>query len=115
MVNEKPMEGLFGMLFSRNLVVLGILFGLLFVWLGNIIFTFSFPPTSSDITGFKVAFFLNSFGYAAITMFLIGGGISNKKFDKLIRMVMIISGVIVLVMTLVISLSSLLALISPYG
>lgn len=114
MTDNKPIEGIFGLIFSKTLIVAGIIFGLLFAWIGYIVFTFSFPPTTEDLTGLKVAFFLNSLGFAAISMFLIGGGISNESLDKFIRTVMVIGGVIVLIMTLVVSLSSLIAMASPY-
>ena len=104
MVNEKPLEGFLGMLFKRNMLVMGILLGLFFVWIGNVVFTISYPLTSSNMTGIKLGIFLNSLGFAGITMFLLGGGFLNKSFDKYIRMIMIISGVIVLIMTLVVSL-----------
>jgi len=112
MVNGRPGEGLFGLIFSKNLICVGILFGILFAWIGNVVFTFSFPPTSADLIGIKIALFLNSLGFASICMFLIGGGIFNQNIDKLIRTMMIIGGVIVLVMSLIVSMSSLISLAS---
>jgi hypothetical protein len=112
MVNSKPGEALFGLVFSKTLIIAGILFGILFAWIGNVVFTFSFPPTSADLIGIKIALFLNSLGFASICMFLLGGGISNQNIDKFVRVVMIIGGVIALVMTLVVSLSSLISLAS---
>lgn len=114
MVNGRATEGLLGIVFSKTLIIGGFLFGLLFAWIGYIVFIFSFPPASTDITGFKVALFLNSLGFASICMFLIGGGIANKDIDKFIRMIMIIGGIIVLIMTIVLSISSLITMSTPY-
>ena len=84
MVNGRATEGLLGVVFSKTLIIGGFLFGLLFAWIGYIVFIFS-TPVSTDITAFKVALFLNSLGFASICMFLIGGGIANINIDKFIR------------------------------
>ena len=104
-------ENVFDTFFSTKLIVLGVLFGLLIVWIGNILFTFIFPPTTVDYTGIRVATFLNAFGLFVMGSFLIGGGISNKILDKFVRLGMIIGGAWLVGTSLVVSYPGLLGTI----
>ena len=108
-INE-PAHQLFQSLFSKNIIVAAILFGILFIWIGVVISTYS-----TDATGWRAAQTLNSLGFSLAGVFLIGGGIINDKMDKLIRVGMIVIGVYMI--TSVLSLTSLLSSIQsliPY-
>jgi len=101
LINE-PTHQLFQSLFSKNLIVAAILLGILFIWIGVIISTFS-----TDLTGWRVAQTLNSLGFSVVGLFLIGGGIANENMDKYIKLGMIVIGVYMI--TSVLSLTSLLS------
>lgn len=103
----QPTYGIFGMLFSKNLIILGVCFGILFAWIGSIIFTFG--TTSQD--AIKAAMVIGNIGFAALGLFLLGGGIFSKEIDKYVRVGMVIMGAYVIVTTLNI-MSSLMSLIS---
>jgi uncharacterized SAM-binding protein YcdF (DUF218 family) len=99
---SEPTHQLFQSLFSKNLIVAAILLGILFIWIGVIISTFS-----TDLTGWRAAQTLNSLGFSVVGIFLIGGGIANDNMDKYIRLGMIVIGVYMI--TSVLSLTSLLS------
>ena len=80
-----PMKNLFDMAFSKTGIILVMAIGILLVWIGLLINTFS---TGNG----NVATLLASMGYAAIALFLSGGGIWNKKIDKYARLGMVIVG-----------------------
>lgn len=103
----QPTYGIFGMLFSKNLIILGVCFGILFAWIGSIIFTFG--TTSQD--AIKAAMVIGNIGFAALGLFLLGGGIFSKEIDKYVRVGMVIMGAYVIVTTLNI-MSSLMSLLS---
>ncbi len=86
----EQIDGIFEKLFSKTLIVGGILLGILLIWIGSIIFTFA----SGD--ALKAASVLNSLGLAAISMFLLGGGLANKNIDKYVRLGMILGGALIL-------------------
>jgi ribosomal protein L40E len=102
-------HGLLELLFSKNIIIAGIILGILFAWIGIIILTFS-----TDTTGFRAASIINSLGLASLSLFLIGGGIANKMIDRYIRIVMIISGSFLLGSSLIISLSTLFSMFRAY-
>lgn len=85
---KEPIHQLFGFLFSKNLIIAAILLGLLLIWVGAIVLTFS-----SDMTGFRAAQVINSLGFFIVGIFLIGGGVVNDTMDKYIRLGMIVIGV----------------------
>jgi hypothetical protein len=99
---SEPVHQLFQSLFSKNIIVAAILLGILFIWIGVIISTFS-----TDSTGYRAAQTLNSFGFSIVGIFLIGGGIVNDNMDRYIRLGMIVIGVYMI--TSVLSLTSLLS------
>ena len=106
------LQGLLDTIFSTKLIILGILFGLLFVWIGAVLNTFIFPPPSNDLTGIRVAGFLSSFGLFVMGIFTIGGGIADKNLDKYVRLGMVLGGIWLVSSSLVISYGSL---ITPRG
>lgn len=99
---NEPVHQVFQFLFSKNLITAAILFGLLLIWIGVIILTFS-----SDYTGIRVAQVLNSLGFFAAGAFLIGGGIVNDSMDRFVRLGMIVIGVYMI--TSVLALTSLIS------
>jgi hypothetical protein len=103
----QPTYGIFGMLFSKNLIIVGVCFGILLAWIGSVIFTFG--TTSQD--AIKAAMVLGNIGFAALGLFLLGGGIFSKEIDKYVRVGMVIMGAYVIVTTLNI-MSSLMSLLS---
>jgi len=102
---SEPVHQVFHSLFSKNLIVAAILLGILFIWIGVIILTFS-----SDVTGIRAAQTLNSLGFFLVGAFLIGGGIVNDLMDKYVRLGMIVIGVYMV--TVVLSLAPLISAFS---
>ena len=98
---SEPVHQIFQSLFSKNLIIAAILLGILIIWIGAIILTFS-----TDLTGFRAAQTLNSLGFFVVGVFLIGGGIVNDNMDKYVRLGMIVIGVYMI--TSVLSLTSLI-------
>lgn len=96
----EQMNGIFEKLFSKTLIVGGILLGILLIWIGSIIFTFA----SGD--ALKAALVLDYLGLAAICIFLIGGGLANKNMDKFVRLGMIIGGASLLAIFVSLSMTS---------
>jgi len=86
-----PAKEVFESLFSRSLIVAGSLLGILLAWIGTIVYTFG-----ESNTAVKAAATLNFLGFAFLGTFLICGGISNRDFDKSVRLGMILGGVIML-------------------
>lgn len=91
--NSSPLEGLFNMVFSKTVIIIGASIGILLTWIGILIVTFA--PLSSD-----VALLISSIGFAAIGLLLVCGGIWNKKIDKFARLGMVGIGAYVLVQTM---------------
>lgn len=89
----QPIYGIFGTLFSKNLIVAGVCFGILFAWIGSLISTLA----SSNADAIKAAVVLGNMGFAALSLFLLGGGIYNKEIDKYIRLGMVIMGAYIVV------------------
>ena len=103
----RQMGGLLDTLFSKTFIILGALLGILLAWIGGIIFIFS-----TDLTGLRAAIVINSLGFAAMGIFLIGGGIANNKMDKFVRLGMIFGGSVLIGWSLIVSASSLLSALS---
>ncbi|HWR63164.1 MAG TPA: zinc ribbon domain-containing protein [Candidatus Thermoplasmatota archaeon] len=101
---REPIHQVFRFLFSKNLIIAAILLGMLFIWIGAIVLTFS-----TDLTGYRAAQTLNSLGFFITGVFLIGGGIVNDEMDKYVRVGMIVIGVYMI--TSVLALTSLLSTI----
>jgi len=102
----QPTYGIFGMLFSKNLIMAGVCFGILFAWIGSLIATLG---TTTDTM--KAAIVLGNIGFAVLSLFLLGGGIFNKEIDKYIRVGMVIMGAYIVVTTLS-TMSSLVSMMS---
>jgi hypothetical protein len=91
---QQPMEqidGIFEKLFSKTLIVVGILVGILLIWIGSIV-----TILGASLDAYKASIVLSSLGIAAMGVFLVGGGIANKNIDKYVRLAMIIGGVLLL-------------------
>jgi hypothetical protein len=99
---REPIHEVFRFLFSKNLIIAAILFGMLFIWIGAIVLTFS-----TDLTGYRAAQTLNSLGFFITGAFLIGGGIVNDTMDKYVRVGMVVIGVYMI--TSVLALTSLIS------
>ena len=85
-----PMGNMFETLFSKTLILAGVLLGLLLAWIGSIVSWWSFQGGS----------IIGSFGFFALSVFLFGGGLTNSLIDKNIRLGMLISGAITVSMGL---------------
>jgi predicted nucleic acid-binding Zn ribbon protein len=99
---REPIHQMFHMVFSKNMIIAGILLGLLFLWIGVLVMTFS-----TDTTGYRVAMVLNSFGFFLTGIVLIGGGIANDTLEKYVRLGMVVIGVYMI--TVVLSLPGILS------
>jgi hypothetical protein len=99
---REPIHELFRFLFSKNLIIAAILFGILFIWIGSVVLTFS-----TDLTGYRAAQTLSSLGFFITGVFLIGGGIVNDTMDRYVRVGMVVIGVYMI--TSVLALTSLLS------
>ncbi len=99
---REPIHDVFRFLFSKNLIIAALLFGILLIWVGSLVFTFS-----TDTTGYRAAQTLNSLGFFITGIFLIGGGIANDSMDRYVRVGMVIIGVYMI--TVVLSLAHLLS------
>ena len=82
---SSPLEGLFDMIFSKTVIILAVLLGILLAWIEVIVGTFSSSKTDSGT-------FLNATGFARMSIILIGAGIWNKKIAKIVRLGMLIIG-----------------------
>jgi hypothetical protein len=85
------LTGFFDIIFSKTIIIIGIAIGILLAWISLLIVVFA--SGSSNI-----AIVLNSIGFIAIGILLIGGGIFNNNIDKHVRLAMVlIGGYIILV------------------
>jgi len=87
----EQINGIFEKLFSKTLIVGGILLGILLIWIGSIIAAFA----TGD--ALKASSVLYSLGLAAISVFLLSGGLANRNIDKYVRLGMILGGALVLI------------------
>lgn len=100
--NLTSVRDIFDFIFTKTKIIIGIALGILFAWVGNIVTIYA-----EDSSGVKTGLLLNSFGFAVLGLFLIGGGIANKTLDKNVRTGMIFGGAILIGMSMVTSISSL--------
>ncbi len=80
-----PLEGIFNMFFSKTAIIIGIVLGILFAWIGVIIMIFASGSTD-------VGLLLSSMGFAAIGLFILCGGIWNRKINAYARLAMVLIG-----------------------
>jgi hypothetical protein len=99
---NEPVHQLLQFMFTKNLIVAAILLGILFIWIGAIVLTFS-----TNYTGARAAQVLNSLGFFIVGAYLIGGGIVNDNMDRYVRLGMIVIGVYMI--TSVLSLASMVS------
>ena len=109
--------GILNSLFSKNLITIGVCFGILFAWIGSIIYIFGAIATIPNLDAIKAAMVLGNIGFAALGLFLLGGGIFSKEIDKYVRVGMVIMGAYIVVITLNImsSLMSMFSTLSHYS
>ena len=89
---SRPMHEALEPLFSKTLIIVGVLFGILFAWIGRNI------AVGGGFGLISVATYIRSLGFFAMSLFLMGGGIVNKDIDKYVRLGMIIAGAITISM-----------------
>lgn len=113
----QPAYGIFGMLFSKNFIIAGVCLGILFAWIGSIIYIFGAIAAIPNLDAVKAALVLGFIGFAALGLFLLGGGIFNKEIDKYVRVGMVIMGAYVVITTLNVmgSLMSMISMLSRYS
>ena len=85
---SRPMYETLGPLFSKNLIIMGVLIGILLAWIGEIVARFTIYLGAGWV--------LNSLGFVFVGLFLTGGGIINKNIDKFVRLGLIVGGAITL-------------------
>lgn len=92
------------MLFSKKFIALGILIGILLIFISIFIWTFAYPaePTNDvdDYGILKVPAIISHLGFFLISAVLLCGGMLNTTFDKYIRLGMILAGAWILAATL---------------
>jgi zinc-ribbon domain len=86
--------GMLDTVFSKIIIFVMILLGLLLACIGGILILF----TSGGVV--KAGAILNSIGFLFIGTFLLMGGLVNKEFDNYVRLGMVISGALMLTWTL---------------
>ena len=85
--------GLFDIIFSKTVIIIGIAIGMLLAWISLLIVVFA--SGSSNI-----AIVLNSIGFVAIGFLLVGGGIFNNNIEKYVRLAMVLIGGYIILMSL---------------
>jgi hypothetical protein len=93
------LTGFFDIIFSKTIIIIGIAIGILLAWISLLIVVFA--SGSSNI-----AIVLNSIGFMAIGILLMGGGLLNNNIDKNVRLAMVLIGGYIILMSL--SLSSII-------
>ena len=88
-----PLEGIFDMAFSKTAIIIVIALGILFAWIGIVIGIFASGSAN-------IAMLLSSMGFAAMGLFLIGGGIWNSRINKFVRLAMVLMGIYLVVTAL---------------
>jgi len=105
--------GIFNSLFSKNFIIAGVCLGILFAWIGSIIYIFGAITAIPNLDAIKASLVLGFIGFAALGLFLLGGGIFNKEIDKYVRVGMVVMGAYIIVATMNL-LGSLMSLYSSY-
>jgi len=105
---SQPLYETLGPLFSKNLIIMGVLLGILLAWIGSIIGIFAVGTVTIGAMTVNAGgdaltnagLVLKSLGFVFIGLFLTGGGIINKDIDKSVRLGMIVGGAITIAMGL---------------
>ena len=105
---SQPIHETLGPLFSKNLIIMGVLLGILLAWIGSIIGIFAVGTVTIGAMTVNAGgdaltnagLVLKSLGFVFIGLFLTGGGIINKDIDKSVRLGMIVGGAITIAMGL---------------
>ncbi len=85
--------GLFDIIFSKTVIIIGIALGMLLAWISLLIVVFASGSSN-------VAIVLNSIGFMAIGFLLVGGGIFNNNIEKYVRLAMVLIGGYIILMSL---------------
>ena len=83
-------------LFSKMIIMLAICLGFLLAWIGKILTIFTDFGTTSYDAGTVLLFT----GLSGMGFVMLGGALLNKKFDKYIRLGMLVSGGLIIVLAL---------------
>ena len=86
--------GIIETVFSETIMFVMIFLGLLLASIGGLIFLFA-----GDYNIYRVALIINVLGFIIMGLFLLMGGISNKNYDKFVRLGMIIGGAIMITLS----------------
>ncbi len=92
---RRASEDIIESMFSKTIVAIGSMFGIVLAWIGTIIATFG-----DGSTAMKAAATLNYLGFALIGIFILGGGVTNSEIDKYPRLAMVLGGLILIALTL---------------
>jgi len=90
------LKNLVDTLFSKMFIMLGIFLGFLLAWIGKILTIFM----NSETTGYDTGTVLLFTGLSGMGFVMLGGGLLNHKFDKYIRLGMLVSGGLMIVLAL---------------
>jgi MFS family permease len=80
----------------KDLVMLGIISGIAFFFIGAIISTV-FPSSQTDLMSYKVASSIKLIGIGALTSSMIIGGITIETIDKNLRLLLLLLGLVLLI------------------
>jgi len=97
--------GIFDTLFSKTFVCIFVLLGILLAWIGGIIYIFA-----DDLNILRAGIILNSLGFLFVGVSTLMGGITNKNFDKNVRLGLIVGGSVIIVLSLAINFGSIFTL-----
>ena len=86
---------MFGMK-NKDLIMLGIIVGIAFIFIGAIISNV-FPSSESDMIGYQVSAFIKMIGIGFLVCSMVVGGIIVEDIDKNIRMLLLLFGLILLI------------------
>ena len=81
---------------NKDIIMLGIIIGIAFIFIGAIISNV-FPSTESDMIGYQVSAFIKMLGIGFLVCSMVVGGIIVEDVDKNIRMLLLLLGLILLI------------------
>ena len=90
---EQQMSPLVSNLFSETSIAIGVVVGILLMWLASMIIILG----GRGETVYKTSSVVSSLGTVLLTVMLVGGGIANTRIERTVRVGMVIMGVILLV------------------
>jgi len=87
------LNSLFDIIFSKNVIIIGIAIGMLLAWVSLLILVFA-------SNSYNIAVVLNSIGFIGIGLLFVGGGVFNNNIDKFVRLGMVLIGGYIILMSL---------------